>query len=311
MLTLAAGGAPGGTMAIDLLMILACAGLVAVVFGRLGIAVIPGYLVAGALIGPDAIGLVSDADEIKGIASLATVLLMFGIGMHLDASVLRRGAGTILTIGVVSTLATGAIMMLCSRLFALGMSESIVIGMAMSLSSTAVVLRVLQQRRELYTTAGRVSLGVLLVQDLMVIGMLAAVPLLDKAPTSIPIAASVDPDGALLALGDAALSVAGVLGVVLVGKLVLPRIMHEASKSSSTEVMLVVAVAAALGAAVVTGACGLSAELGAFLAGFLLAGTPFRYQLAGQISPLRDLFMAVFFTTVGLRVDLPELAASW
>ena len=91
LLTLGAGGAPGGSMALDLLLILACAGLVALVFGRLRIAVIPGYLVAGALIGPHAIGLVDDANEIEGIASLATVLLMFGIGMHLDASVLRRG----------------------------------------------------------------------------------------------------------------------------------------------------------------------------------------------------------------------------
>lgn len=311
MLTLAAGGAPGGSMALDLLMILACAGVVALVFGRLKIAVIPGYLVAGALIGPHAIGLVGDANEIEGIASLATVLLMFGIGMHLDASVLRRGAGSILTIGVLTTIATGSLIAAGSRMIGLEIGESVAIGMALSLSSTAVVLRVLQQRRELFTAAGRVSLGVLLVQDLMVIAMLAAVPLLNRAPTSMPSVEGMDPDGALIALGNAAMSVAGVVAVVLIGKLVLPRVMVEASKSTSPEVMLVIAAAAALGAAVITGACGLSAELGAFLAGFLLAGTPFRYQLAGQISPLRDLFMAVFFTTVGLRVNLPELAGAW
>ncbi len=311
LLTLGAGAAPGGSMALDLLLILACAGLVALVFGRLRIAVIPGYLVAGALIGPHAIGLVDDANEIEGIASLATVLLMFGIGMHLDASVLRRGAGSILTIGVLTTIATGSLIAAGAKAAGVSAGESIVIGMAMSLSSTAVVLRVLQQRRELFTAAGRVSLGVLLVQDLMVIAMLAAVPLLNQASGEMPDVTRVDPDGAMIALGDAAISVAGVVGVVLIGKLVLPRIMVEAAKSSSSEVMLVIAAAAALGAAVVTALCGLSAELGAFLAGFLLAGTPFRYQLAGQISPLRDLFMAVFFTTVGLRVDLPEMANAW
>lgn len=311
LLTLGAGGVPGGSMALDLLMILACAGVVALVFGRLRIAVIPGYLVAGALIGPHAIGLVRHASEIEGIASLATVLLMFGIGMHLDASMLRRGAGSILTIGVLTTIATGSLIAAGSRAIGLGAGESVVIGMALSLSSTAVVLRVLQQRRELFTAAGRVSLGVLLVQDLMVIAMLAAVPLLGRAPGAAAEFERVDPDGAMIAIGGAAMSVAGVLAVVLLGKLVLPRVMVEAAKASSPEVMLVIAAASALGAAVITGVCGLSAELGAFLAGFLLAGTPFRYQLAGQISPLRDLFMAVFFTTVGLRVNLPELIGAW
>lgn len=310
-LTLASGDAAGASIALDLLTILACAGLVALVFGRLRVAVIPGYLIAGILIGPHALGLVQ-ADQIEGIASLATVLLMFGIGMHLDMSILRHGAALIVAIGVVTTIFSAVLIMLAAHLFDVAWAPSATIGMSLSLSSTAVVLRVLQQRRELFTAAGRVSLGVLLVQDMLVIGMLASIPLLARAQGGDALGGMhMNADTLSQLASKAALSVAVVLGIVLVGKVLLPRIMVEASRSPSPEIMLVIAAASALGAAVATAGVGLSPELGAFLAGFLLAGTPFRYQLAGQITPLRDLFMAVFFTTVGLEVSLPLLLDAW
>ncbi len=311
-MTLAAGAGPGA-LAIDLLLILACAGFVALVFGRLRVAVIPGYLVAGAIIGPHALGLVGGDETIEGIASLATVLLMFGIGMHLDVSVLRHGAALIVTAGLVTTLVSAALITFAVRAMGLGWGESAAIGMAMSLSSTAVVLRILQQRRELFTAAGRVSLGVLLMQDMLVIAMLASIPLLARAQGGggEDGAGLMDAENLVPMIQKAALSVGVVLGIVLAGKVLLPRLMVEASRSPSPEIMLVIAAASALGAAVATAGVGLSPELGAFMAGFLLAGTPFRYQLAGQITPLRDLFMAVFFTTVGLKVSIPELADAW
>ncbi len=316
-LTLASGAGPGAALAVDLLLILACAGLVALVFGRLRVAVIPGYLIAGAIIGPHALGLVAGDETIEGIASLATVLLMFGIGMHLDVSVLRHGAALIVTAGLLTTIISAALITLCVHLMGMGWAGSAAIGMALSLSSTAVVLRILQQRRELFTAAGRVSLGVLLMQDMLVIAMLASIPILAKVQgggaggESADAANMMDAQNLVQLAEKAALSVGVVLGIVLVGKVLLPKIMVEASRSPSPEIMLVIAAASALGAAVATAGVGLSPELGAFLAGFLLAGTPFRYQLAGQITPLRDLFMAVFFTTVGLKVSIPELAESW
>ena len=306
--TLAAGGA--GAMGVDLLVILACAGVIALLLGRLRVAVIPGYLIAGAIVGPHGVGLVADSDRLDDIAKIATVLLMFSIGMHLDMSSLRRGAVWIVLTGVVSTLATGAAIALGALPFGVPARGAVAIGMALSMSSTAVVMRLLQSRRELYTAHGRTCLGVLLVQDLLVVAMLAAIPMLAGMGAGAAHGAgeAVAAGGAITSVGGALVALAGVAVLIAAGKLGLPRLMRVVASGRQDELMLVVTAAAALGAAVLTGAVGLSPELGSFIAGFLLSATPFRHHLSGQITPLRDLFMAVFFTVVGMSVALEFIA---
>jgi Kef-type K+ transport system membrane component KefB len=318
LLTLAAGEASG--LAVDLLKVLACAGAVAIVLGRLKLAAIPGYLIAGAVIGPHAIGLISGGDQVAGIADLAVVLLMFGIGLHLDVAGMRRGAVSLIAIGTVSTIASSVLLTPVGMAFGLGWEEALAIGMALSMSSTAVVLRVIQQRRELHRAYGRLSFGILLIQDLLVIGMLAFLPTLaglaeaGAAAASggvVEGAAAGDDGGVLPVIGSTMLRISALALMLVVGKLALPRLMLEAAKRSSGEVMLVVAAAVALGSAVLAGALGLSPALGSFIAGFLLASTPFRFQVSGQMTPLRDLFMAVFFTAVGLQLDVAAVAPLW
>lgn len=316
-LVVMAAGAPPAAFAIDLLKILACAGLVAAALGRLHIAVIPGFLIAGAIIGPGALGLIDDAESIQEITSVAIVLLMFGIGLHLDASVLRRGAVTIIAAGVLTTLGTALVATPVAMLFGLAWPSAVAVAMAVSLSSTAVVMRLLQQKREVYSSHGRLTFGVLLVQDLLVVIMLAVLPLLATAALKGREQASHDPSLVLPASAGAegmahspppiwvALVTVGLM--IWLGKVLLPRFMTLIAKGRSEEILLVIAAAVALGASVLTGLVGLSPELGAFLAGFLLSATPFRYQLSGQISPLRDLFMAVFFTAVGLELNLTTI----
>jgi len=304
-LTLGAGEAGG--LAIDLLLVLACAGAVAVGLGRFKLSAIPGYLIAGAVIGPHALGWVTGDERIDEIADLAIVLLMFGIGLHLDVAGMRRGALPLVLLGVGSTLGSTLLVWPVALVFGVPWSGALAIAMAMSMSSTAVVLRVIQQRRELARAYGRLGFGVLLIQDLLVIGMLAFMPTLADL-------GGVSPDGAaptedlLVVVGETLLRVGAVAALLVVGKLALPRVMVEVSKQSSGEVVLVVAAAVALAAAVLAGALGLSPALGSFVAGFLLASTPFRFQVSGQMTPLRDLFMAVFFTAVGLQVDLATIA---
>lgn len=306
MLTLGAG-ATGG-MAIDLLIVLACAGAVAIVLGRLKLSAIPGYLIAGAIIGPSALGLIDSDDRIAEIADLAIVLLMFGIGLHLDVAGMRRGALPLVLLGVGSTVGSTLLIWPVAIAFGVSWPGALAIAMAMSMSSTAVVLRVIQSRRELARAYGRLSFGVLLIQDLIVIGMLAFLPTLADLGGVAPAAADGTPSqGLLVVMGETMLRVGGVAAMLVLGKLALPRLMVEASRKSAPEVMLVVAAAVALGAAVGAGALGLSPALGSFIAGFLLASTPFRFQVSGQMSPLRDLFMAVFFTAVGLQVDLATI----
>ncbi|MFG0305154.1 MAG: cation:proton antiporter [Phycisphaerales bacterium JB040] len=305
---LGAGGGPA-PFAVDLLKILACAGLVAAVLGRLRIAVIPGYLIAGAIIGPGGLGLIGDSDTVGEITSVATVLLMFGIGLHLDTSALRQGAASIVAAGVLSTVGSAMLATPIAMAFGLTPPEAIAVGLAVSMSSTAVVMRLLQQKRELYSAHGRMCFGILLVQDLLVVVMLSLLPVLaDMGPGSEPEATpSVAIDEA--ASGYSAsppiwLALVTVALMIAVGKLVLPWFMQQVARGRSEEILLVIAAAVALGAAVLTGRVGLSPELGAFVAGFILSSTPFRFQLSGQISPMRDLFMAVFFTAVGLELNL-------
>lgn len=288
-------------MAIDLLAILLCAGLVPMLLGRLRVALIPGYLLAGVLIGP-VLGLVSDADRISGLASLATVLLMFTIGLHFDFRSMRSSATAIVGVGVGSTALSSVL--LAGGAMALGLTweSALAVGMALAMSSTAAVLKLLQQRRELHRPHGRLSFGVLLMQDLCVVIVLAVIPMLGEAK---PVAEEHLPH-----LHPAA-RVAVVGAMIAMGKFVVPRVMHAAARSGGAELVLVLGAAVALAAAVETKLVGLSEELGAFVAGLTLASSPFRHQLAGQLAPLRDLFMAVFFTAVGLQVSPADIEGCW
>lgn len=309
--SLAAAMGDGAVMR-DLLIILATAALVSLAFRRLKIATIPGYLIAGAIFGPKAIGLVNDSSSISSIANVAIVLLMFGIGMHLDRRDLRSGFVPILAVGMISTALTASFGTPIAMLFGLSPTAAAAVAIAMSMSSTAVVLRILQQRRQLRQLHGRIAFGTLLSQDLAVVGAIAFMPVLaGLAENGSAPEPDAEPARVLSVLASAFISIGAVGLMILFGNYVLPRVLAEAAKDTSHELLLVCSAAVGLGAAVLTGALGLSPELGAFLAGFMLAGTPFKHQLSGQIGPMRDLFMAVFFTAVGLALDLGVMLEFW
>lgn len=305
MTTLAAGAAQSGVV-LDLLLILVAAGVAATVFGRLRLATIPGYLIAGLLISVFR----EPSPDIEFVSQLAVILLMFSIGLHLDLSALRSGAVAMLLAGAGSTMLSSGIISALALAFGVPLYPALAIGMALSLSSTAVVLRVLQQQRLLHRITGRLSFGILIVQDIAVVGMLPLIPVLAALAAPAPEAGASDASSSSLMLVDGLIRGGGLIVFMVLAIRVLPKVLAIASRVS-TEVMLVVAAAVGLAAAVVTSQLGLSPELGAFVAGFVLASTPFRYQLAGQLGPLRDLFMAVFFTAVGLSADLEVMLQSW
>jgi len=316
---LAAIDAGGSSLLLDLLAILAAAAVVTYILGRLRIATIPGYLITGAIIGPYALGMVADAGSVEAIAHLALILLMFGIGLHMDLAAGRGGMVPALSIGVVSTLAAALVGWPIALLIGLSVPAALTVAVAMAISSTAVVLRVLQQRRGLLAPKGRLCFAVLVVQDLIAVSVLALLPLLQAwhaASAGQGVAAPGDQTGlfwdtppGLFVVG--LLRLAGIAALVLGGKLFLPRLLEQAARAGSNELMLVVSAAVALGAAVLADALGLSPELGAFMAGFILAATPFRHEVAGQLAPMRDLFMAVFFTAIGMRLELRETLDAW
>lgn len=282
-------------------------------FKRFKLEVIPGYLLAGALVGPHALGLVQSEASVEQVSALATVLLMFGIGLHLDLESIRKGMVHIVAIGVASIVAF--VVLFAGLLALLGVSgpAAVLLALAASLSSTAILVRILLSRRELSSSYGRITMGVSIVQDLFSVVVLAMLPLLEKwkgvAPHSSPTLNTGFPEWLNFAL-TGGLSVSGVFLLLIGGRFLLPRLLQAVARVGSAELVLVASAAIALASAVWTTFLKFSPEMGAFIAGFLLAGTPFRFQLSGQLGPVRDLLMAVFFTAVGMRVAPDAIAGN-
>lgn len=313
MLTLGAGAGPDPVL-VELILLLASAGIVAAVANRLRVATVPAYLIAGLLIGPsafDLLGRVLDEDQLaaatQSVGSLSIVLLLFGIGMHLDTGVLRTGASKMIGAGVACVLGCSALLFPAVLAGGFDMPGALTAAMALSLSSTAVVMSVLVRKRELHRVSGRLTLAILIVQDIAVVLMLLALPALAHF-TGTSAASEGEHAGASILV-----TLFGGVGmialIVVVGRWPLPWLLKRASMTSGavSEVLTVLCVAYALGSAGATAAVGLSPELGAFLAGFVLSTTSFKHQLAGQVGAIRDVFLAVFFVGVGMTVDLEVL----
>lgn len=301
----------------DLVVILGAAAIVAVGLQRLRMATVPAYLITGAVIGPGALAFVRDAQNVQAISDLATILLLFGVGLHIDLSVLARGLkqmilGTILSAFVCSI----AMWPLCSLLGATS-AGALVVAMALSISSTVVVLRVFIQRRELTYPEGRLSFGVLILQDLVAIILLLLLPPLARwsgtgtAGVMLQQQSASKIDLVINLVASGALALGGLGLIIAFGRYILPRLLTEAARSKSSEVLIVLTTAAALGAAGLTQYLINNAAVGAFLAGFLLSATPFRHQISGQVGAIRDLFSAVFFTAIGMSVSIETLSSHW
>jgi len=300
---------------VDLLVILTTAVLIAIVLQRMRLAAIPAYLITGALLGPHALRLAPDPEHLATVLNLAIILLLFGIGLEFHLAVFKHGLVRMVAAGLVSCVLTVLLGWPVAMAFSLSAPAALALSMALSLSSTAVVLRIIVDRRELQHTRGRLALSILVIQDLVVLAMLASLPALARwAGAVLP-----DSTGAAHAAGrgwmdfvrEGAISLAGIAAVIVLAKLLLPRLLRESSRGRSLEVMMLLGLASAVGAAVVAQVLGYSLEMGAFLGGFVLAGTPFRHQLSGQIRPMRDLFLALFFIAVGMKLDPGVLPEHW
>jgi CPA2 family monovalent cation:H+ antiporter-2 len=286
----------------ELAAIAAIGVLVTLVLARLRLPAVTGLLLAGALCGPHGLGVAKSADAIAVLAELGVVLLLFTIGLEFSVSqmreLLRRVAlGGTLQVG----LTTGAV---AAAAVALGqpMGRAIFFGLVLALSSTAIVLRALSERRELAAPHGRFIVGTLIFQDLCVIPMVLVVPLLGHAS---------DAGSGLAAIGLALLKAAGVVvGTLVLARFVVPRALAWVDRARSREVFLLAILGISLGAAWLTALAGLSLALGAFLGGMVVADTGFGHRAKGDVGPLRDAFVSVFFVSLGMLFDVRVLAAS-
>jgi len=289
----------------DSLIITLVGGFVlAFVFGmlanRLKLSPLVGYLVAGVIVGPYTGGFVADTELAPQLAEIGVILLMFGVGLHFSAADLmkvRKVAipGALVQIGAATVLGW----VLGRFLLGLGDVEALLLGFSLSVASTVVLLRALEERKQLKSDAGRIAMGWLIVEDLVIVVALVLMPLLIIAPGETL-------SGAELAksIGWTLVKVAGFVSVMLVvGAKVLPWVLVRIAHTKSRELFTLGVLAIALGIAWVAYSLFHSFALGAFLAGLVLNSSPLGHNAAERSLPLRDAFAVLFFVSVGMLFD--------
>ncbi|WP_373044422.1 cation:proton antiporter [Vulgatibacter sp.] len=288
---------------LDQLTVIAGLGaLVALVLGRLRLPTVAGLLFAGAVVGPWGFGLVRSVHAIEVLAELGVVLLLFTIGLEFSLERLRVIFRQVVLGGSVQVGLT--VLVVAGVALALGenLGASVFYGFVFALSSTAIVLRALAERRELDAPHGRFIVGALIFQDLLVVPMVLIVPLLAPGKSLGTASAQIG-----LALLKAAFLV---VAVVLIARLVVPRIFRWVAASRSREIFLLAVLAVCIGTAWLTSLAGLSLALGAFLGGMVVAGTEYGHRAAGDVGPLRDVFVSLFFVSLGMLFDVRVVIAA-
>lgn len=287
---------------LELITILGVMTLVAIVSHFIRLPTIVAFIVAGIAAGPFGLKLVSHAPDANLMAEIAAVFLMFTIGLEFSFKRLLSLKREFLKLGFSQvTLTLGALTLIAVVGFAVPLKKAIFFGCLVTLSSTALILKLLYERREIETPYGRNALGILLFQDLAVIPMMIALPFL--ATQSSPL-------GSTLAAPspDWWLKVATLVGgVFLGGRFVLPLVMDKVAHIRSREVFFFAVLFICLGAAYLFHHLGLSLSLGAFVAGMVIAESPYGRQATSDILPLRDNFLGLLFATVGMMLDLDFL----
>ena len=279
-------------------VVLFLAAFVGVVVARaLRLPMLLGYLALGVTIGPHGLGLVANADTVQALAGVGVILLLFAVGVEVSFRNLAQLGLVVVLVGVGQVAGTTAIAFGVGLLVGWPTEHALVFGFVVSLSSTMVVLKTLNDRGELLSLHGRLLTGLLLFQDLAFVPMVAVLPALSGEGGSLL---------ADLGLGLLKAAVVLVLAVVLGGRL-LPGLLQRAAILRSREAFIVTVVAIAFATAALTHSMGLSAALGAFVAGLVLSESDFGHRTLSEILPLRDTFAALFFVSLGMLTDLAYL----
>ncbi len=261
---------------------------------RLGLGSVLGYLAAGIAIGPFGLAFIRDPDHILHFAELGVVFLLFIVGLELKPSRLWVMRRMVFGLGAAQVILSAAAIALVAWLFGFGPSAAVVVGLVLALSSTAFVLQMLAEKKQLPTTHGRAAFSILLFQDLAAIPLIALMPLLGSN-------ASFD-DG--INFAQIAIMVAAIAGLVFGGRYLLQPTLKIAARSGIPEIFTATALLVVIGAALLMQAVGMSMVLGAFLAGMLLADTEYRHQLEADIAPFKGLLLGLFFIAVGMSVNV-------
>ncbi|QWK81598.1 monovalent cation:proton antiporter-2 (CPA2) family protein [Ochrobactrum sp. BTU1] len=301
--TQAAQAAHHGGVDLFAVVVLLAAAVVAVpLFRRAGLGSVLGYLAAGLAIGPFGLGFFHDAQSIIHVAELGVVLFLFIIGLEMQPSRLWAMRGEIFGLGLLQVGVAIAALAWVGIALGYPTSASFVAGTGFVLTSTAIVMQMLQERGEMGLPKARRIIAILLLEDLAIVPLLALVAFLA-------------PGGAEATVGDrlmgVAIGLAAIAALVLAGRYLLDPMFRLLARFGAREVMTAAALLVVLGSAVLMQAGGLSMAMGAFLAGVLLSESSFRHQLEADVEPFRGLLLGLFFLGVGMALDLNIIAANW
>lgn len=278
----------------DIVIILGLSVLIILVFQRLKMPAILGFLVTGILAGPYGFNLIHASHEVELLSEIGIIFLLFVIGIEFSLKGLLSIWKTVVIGGLVQVVGTIALTALVGHYLGLSLNSAVFLGFLFALSSTAIVLKTLQSSGEITAPHGRVSVALLIFQDLVVVLMMLMIPLLAGE--------SENPGHELLVLGSKLVAVLGVL--YLMGRFVVPTVFKWVVKAKSRELFLLTTIVLCFATAWMTSAVGLSLALGAFFAGLIISESDYSHQATANILPFREIFISFFFVSVGMLLDL-------
>ena len=289
------------TYLIDLIIMLLAAVIAVPFFQAIRFGAVPGFLIAGVIVGPSGLSLIGNIGDIGHFADIGVVLLLFVIGVELKPAQLWQMRRLVFGLGSLQVLFTGILLgAVAYSVFEIPLRAAILVGPALALSSTAFVLQLLIEQKSLTSVYGRTSFSVLLLQDLAVVPLLALVPLLVLPDQSISEDIGISLVQSLLILGL----------VVLLGRYFLHPILHRVALSRNPEVFTASAVLIVLGTALIAEHIGFSMAMGAFLAGLLISDSAYKHQIIAEIQPFRGLLLGLFFMSMGMSLKLGLLVSN-
>ena len=278
----------------DIVVILLVSLPIIFIFKKINIPSIVGFLIAGMIIGPHGLQLISEVDDINIMAEVGVILLLFTIGLEVKLEKLIQMKRFLLVSGGLQVLFTIIFSTAIFSFFNLPFNQSIFLSMLISLSSTAIVLKILSDRQQLEAPHGRISLAILIFQDLAIVPMFLLLPVLSS--------------GGKLSVLEILLQLIYAFGavavIIILAKFLMPKILFQLAKLRMREVFTIGIVLLLLGTAYLTFSLGLSFALGAFIAGLILSESDFSHQVVSEVIPFKDLFNSIFFISIGLLLDI-------
>ncbi|MDN5202808.1 cation:proton antiporter [Fulvivirgaceae bacterium BMA10] len=278
----------------DIFILLGFSVIIVFILQRINLPSILGFLLTGTLIGPYGLSLIKAVEEVEVISEIGIILLLFVIGMELSLKQLVSIKKTVFIGGLLQVGIT--ILVSGTVYFSLGyaLNEAVFVGFLFSLSSTAIVLKVFQERNELTTPHGRNVLGILIFQDIIVVPMILVTPIIAGESTNLTLSI------ASLLLKSAVVIVVTIISI----KYIVPKLMYTITKTKSKELFLLTTITICFAVAFLTSEAGLSLALGAFLAGLIISESDYSHQATSIMLPFRELFTSIFFISVGMLLDL-------